>query len=109
MQPHRWQPTRLPRPWDSPGKNTGVGCHALLQGILTRGLNLRLLTLPHWQPVSLPLEPPGKPEYVDHLEKLNQLNFYCFKDRKLTLGNSAEATVGTLWGQLAYFSGTQAT
>ena len=29
--PHRWQPTRLPRPWDSPGKNTGVGCHFLLQ------------------------------------------------------------------------------
>ena len=31
--PHRWQPTRLPRPWDSPGKNTGVGCHFLLQCI----------------------------------------------------------------------------
>ena len=31
MRPHRWQPTRLPRPWDSPGKNTGVGCHFLLQ------------------------------------------------------------------------------
>jgi len=31
MQPHRWQPTRLPCPWDSPGKNTGVGCHFLLQ------------------------------------------------------------------------------
>ena len=30
-QPHRWQPTRLPRPSDSPGKNTGVGCHFLLQ------------------------------------------------------------------------------
>ena len=29
--PHRWQPTRLPRPWDSPGKNTGVSCHFLLQ------------------------------------------------------------------------------
>ena len=29
--PHRWQPTRLPRPWDSQGKNTGVGCHCLLQ------------------------------------------------------------------------------
>ena len=29
--PHRRQPTRLPRPWDSPGKNTGVGCHFLLQ------------------------------------------------------------------------------
>ena len=31
MQPHRRQPTGLPRPWDSPGKNTGVGCHFLLQ------------------------------------------------------------------------------
>ena len=29
--PHRRQLTRLPRPWDSPGKNTGVGCHFLLQ------------------------------------------------------------------------------
>ena len=31
VQPHRRQPTRLPRPWDSPGKNTGLGCHFLLQ------------------------------------------------------------------------------
>jgi len=31
VQPHRWQPTRIPHPWDSPGKNTGVGCHFLLQ------------------------------------------------------------------------------
>ena len=31
VRPHRWQPTRLPRPWDSPGKKTGVGCHFLLQ------------------------------------------------------------------------------
>ena len=31
MRPHGLQPTRLPRPWDSPGKNTGVGCHFLLQ------------------------------------------------------------------------------
>ena len=29
--PQRLQPTRLPHPWDSPGKNTGVGCHFLLQ------------------------------------------------------------------------------
>ena len=36
--------TRPLCPWDSPGKNTGVGCHALLQGIfLTQGLNLGLL------------------------------------------------------------------
>ena len=48
VQPHRRQPTRLPRPWDSPGKNTGVGCHFLLQCmrgllLLTPFLNRRLL------------------------------------------------------------------
>ena len=31
VRPHRWQPTRLLCPWDSPSKNTGVGCHFLLQ------------------------------------------------------------------------------
>ena len=31
VRPQRWQPPRLPRPWDSPGKNTGVACHFLLQ------------------------------------------------------------------------------
>ena len=31
LRPHRWQPTRLSHPWDSPGKNTGVGCNFLLQ------------------------------------------------------------------------------
>ena len=48
---------------DSPGKNTGVGCHARLQGIfLTQGWNLRLLRLTcigRW--ILLPLVPPGKP------------------------------------------------
>ena len=33
VRPHRWEPARLPCPWDSPGKNTGVGCHFLLQCI----------------------------------------------------------------------------
>ena len=31
VRPHRRKPTRLPHPWDSPGKNTGMGCHFLLQ------------------------------------------------------------------------------
>ena len=40
LKPHGLQPTRLLHPWDSPGKNTGVGCHALLQGIFpTQGSN----------------------------------------------------------------------
>ena len=36
VRPHRRQPTRLHRPWDSPGKNTGVGCHFLLQCMLVK-------------------------------------------------------------------------
>ena len=36
---HRRQPTRLPRPWDSPGKNTGVGCHFLLQCMKVKSEN----------------------------------------------------------------------
>ena len=36
VRPHRWQPTRLLFPWDSPGKNTGVGCHFLLQFMKVR-------------------------------------------------------------------------
>ena len=36
VRPHRQQPTRLPHPWDSPGKNTGVGCHFLLQCMKVR-------------------------------------------------------------------------
>ena len=40
LRPHGRQPARLLCPWDSPGKNTGVGCHALLQGIFpTQGSN----------------------------------------------------------------------
>ena len=43
LQPHGLQPTRLPYPWSSPGKNTGVGCHFLVQGIFpTQRLNLGL-------------------------------------------------------------------
>ena len=39
VQPHGQQPTRLPRPWDSPGKNTGVGCHFLLQCMKVKSEN----------------------------------------------------------------------
>ena len=60
--PHELKPARLLCPWNSPGKNTGVGCHSLLQGIfLTQGSNPDLLGLLHWQAGSLPLSPPGNP------------------------------------------------
>ena len=60
VQPHRQQSTRLPRPWGSPGKNTGVGCHFLFQGIfLTQGLNL---VSPELAGGFFSTEPPGKTE-----------------------------------------------
>ena len=56
LQPHELQPSRLFCPWDSSGKNPGVGCHSLLQGIfLACGSNSGLLRLLHWP------APPMKP------------------------------------------------
>ena len=55
-------PVRLLCPWHFPGKNTAVGCHALLQGIFpTQGFNLHLLGLLHWQAGAFPQGPPGEP------------------------------------------------
>ena len=63
LWPHGLQPARVLCPWDSPGKNTGVGCCFLLQAIFsTQESNLHLLCLLHWQAGSLPLAPPGKPQ-----------------------------------------------
>ena len=62
LQPYGLSPARLLCPWDSPDKNTTVGCHALLQGIFPiQGLNPYLLCLLHWQEGSSPLIPPAKP------------------------------------------------
>ena len=59
LQPHGLKPTRSSCPWDSPGKNTGVGCHALLQGIFpTQGLNLGL---PHCRRILYHLSLQGSP------------------------------------------------
>ena len=77
LQPHGLWPTRLHCPWDSPGKSTREGCHALLQGLfLTQGSNLSLLCLLHWQVDSLP---------VSHLEnpsisyrEIYVFLYYCF-------------------------------
>ena len=56
------EPTRLLCLRNALGKNTGVGCHFLLQGIFAiQELNLCLLCLLHWQVDSLPLVPHGKP------------------------------------------------
>ena len=57
MRPHRWQPTGLPHPWDFPGKNTGVGCHFLLQCVKVKSeseVAQSCLTLSNTMDCSLP-------------------------------------------------------
>ena len=67
LQSHGLWPTRLLCPWKSAGKNIGVNCHALLQGIfLTQGSNPHLFCLLCWQVYSLPLEPPGHPQWLPY-------------------------------------------
>ena len=63
-----WSAARqAPSPWDSPGKNTGVGCHFLLQGIFrTQGIKS---TSPVWPVNSLPLSHQGSPTYKWNLKK----------------------------------------
>ena len=64
LQPHELHRSRLLCPWDSPGKNTQVGCRAPLQGIFpTQGSNPHLSRLLHSQAGSLPLAPPGVGEW----------------------------------------------
>ena len=63
LQPCGLQPTRLLCPWDSPGKNTGVGCHALLQGIFpTQGSNPGL---PYCRRVLYQLSHQGSPRILE--------------------------------------------
>ena len=70
LQPHELYPARLPCPWNSPGKNTGVGCHSLLQRIfLTQGLNL---VLPHCRQILYRLRQLGSPK----ITRDNQLSKY---------------------------------
>ena len=57
VRPHRRQPTRIPHPWDSPGKNTGVGCHFLLQCVKVKSeseVAQSCPTLPNPMDCSLP-------------------------------------------------------
>ena len=73
LLPPGLEPARLLYPWDPPGKNTGVGCHFLLQGIfLTQGSNPQLL---HWQADSLPLNHVGSPMLANVSKKIHHSRF----------------------------------
>ena len=84
-------PSRLLYPWDSPGKNTAVDGHALLQGIcLTHRLNLCLLCLLHWWVGVLPLMPLGSPKYYPQdafLVNISRSDEHAFRPKKPGIKN----------------------
>ena len=67
LQSRGLQPARLLRPWDSPGKNTGVGCRSSSRIFPTQGLNLGLLHFLHWWADSLSLNHLGSPFSTVHI------------------------------------------
>ena len=64
---------------DSPGKNTGMGCHALLQGMFpTKGSNPFCLHLLHWQAASLPPVPQPDPMYtISSVQSLSHVQLFA--------------------------------
>ena len=58
VKPHRRRPTRLPHPWDSPGKNTGLGCHFLLQCMKGKSENEVAQSCPTLHPMVCSLQAP---------------------------------------------------
>ena len=106
---HGLQPTRLLCPWNSPGKNTGVDCHALLQGIFpTRGSNPGL---PHCKWILYCLSHQGSPRILEWRAypfsrrsswPRNWAGFFCIADGSFTSWATREAPsylLGGLYGE----------
>ena len=100
VRPHRWQPTRLLCLWGSPGKNTRVGCHFLLQGIFpTQGSNPGLLRC---RQTLYPLSHQGSPTQVYKMYNcffIRQLCFFCkqpFAIRQKVHLSQVQVSVGGL-------------
>ena len=85
VRPHRWQPTRLPHPWDSPVKNSGVGCHFLLQCIKVKMKllsHVRLLATPWTAAHQAP------PSMGFFQAKVLEWGAIAFSEKDLDLSNS---------------------
>ena len=95
------QPTRLLCPWNSPGKNTGVGCHFLLQGIFpTQVSTSHLLCLLHWQADSLHFVPPQKYLKI-HVRGQNPTAAYegdqCWRETEALTPRCSSALLSVIW------------
>ena len=86
VRPHRRQPTRLPRTWDSPGKNTGVGCHFLLQCMKVKSESEVAQLCPT---LSDPMDcsPPGRSVHGIFQAGVLEWGAIAFSQYSLVLGN----------------------
>ena len=100
-------PARLPCPWESPGKNTGVGCHSLLQGIVpTQKRVPGVLCDVHLSAYSKPVQPPGK--HLLHCILLNPYHYRQPHSRWALLSHRIELffdasneSTGSIWSCLS--------
>ena len=90
---------------DFPGKNTGVGCHALLWGIFpTQGSNFCVLCLLYWQAVSLPIAPPGKPSLLYQFSSVQSLSRVWLFVTPWITAPQASLSITNFWSLLKLMS-----
>ena len=104
LQPHGLQHARLPWPWNSPGKNTGVGCHFLLKGIFPMQ-RLNPGSVLHCRHILYLLSHQGNPEKCfralkssRHLHSICFISvFICLNFEQTEAGNPMQSTRGTVY------------
>ena len=109
LRPHRRQLTRLPRPWDSPGKNTGVGYHFLLQCVKVKLLRPVQLLVTPW--TAAYLAPPSmgfsRQEYWSGVPLPSPYNSANIVENVLLLATQISqaggASVGLPWLYMNYY------
>ena len=94
VRPHRGQPTRLPGPWDSPGKNTGVGCHFLLQCMKVKSESEVAQSCPTLQPHGL--QPTRLLRPWDFPGKSTGVGCHCLLQDMIKEGMKKNGSVGSL-------------
>ena len=108
VPPHRRQPTRLPRPWDSQGKNTEVGCHFLLQCVKVKSeseVTQSCLTL------SDPMDcsPPGSSVHGIFQARVLEWGAIAFSKTTTILDTKNSLKVKFIFGDSFYFTGPKCT
>ena len=99
VQPHRQQPTRLPCPWDSPGKNNGVGCHFLLQCMKVKNeseVSQLCLTLRN----TMDCSPPGSSAHGIFQARVLEWVAIAFSGSSVTIPILCRCQLGLVGGEL---------